>query len=103
MNRNEPVKHQVLTILRDCNGNVSFETLMESCGLSFVELSSMLGLLFKEKRIGVYVPRYVEGTNSRMPRKEELFKRFMELFPFTISVSAGWRSMRQNYAYARNI
>lgn len=79
MNRNEPVKHQVLTILRDCNGNVSFETLMESCGLSFVELSSMLGLLFKEKRIGVYVPQYVEGTNSRMPRKEELFKRFIEL------------------------
>lgn len=54
MRHNESVKSKVLAAIHKCGGNVSFDMLAESTKLSFIELSSIIGLLFKEKMLLIY-------------------------------------------------
>lgn len=79
MKPDESIKEQVLSAIKESCGNISIESLMDASGLNIADVSSVIGILLKEKRIGLYVSNYVEGSSRYKPRIEILFKQFMEL------------------------
>ena len=79
MELDESVKGQVMATIKDNNGNISFESLMDICGLNMMELYSIIGKLLKEKRISLYVSDKMECNDIYRPRIEALFNQFMDL------------------------
>lgn len=67
-----------MSVIRESNGYISFESLIVASGLDVVELSSVIGELLKEKQIGLYASNNVEDIGNYKPRIEVLFKQFME-------------------------
>lgn len=68
-----------MAAIRESNGHISFENLMDASGLDVAELSSVIGKLLKEKQIGLYASCNVEGGGNYKPRIEMLFKQFLDL------------------------
>lgn len=79
MKPDESEKVQVMAAIKENNGNISFESLMDISGLTIMELSSVIGRLLKERRIGLYVPCNAECNDTYRPRMEALFTQFMDL------------------------
>lgn len=75
----ENAKEKILKEIIRSQGNMTFDNMAYSTGLSFIELSSMIGLLYKEKRIGLYAIPIIEKDCRYKTRAEELFGRFMNL------------------------
>lgn len=79
MSQNKSVKYHILSAIKENKGHISFDELMNLSGLSFIELSSMIGLLLKETRIGLYVILHMEKGDRYRSRMEDLFSNFMDL------------------------
>lgn len=79
MQPDEFIKKQVISAIKESNGNISFERLMDISGLDIANLSSVIGKLLKEKRIGLYVSNNTESDGKYIPRIDYLFKQFMDL------------------------
>jgi len=79
MGQGESVKHQVLSAIEESKGYFSFDNLQDVSGLSFIELSAIIGLLLKERRIELWAITYRRRDNTYRPRAEELFGKFMHL------------------------
>lgn len=73
------VKEKILKEISRSQRDMTFDDIAHSTGLSFIELSSIIGLLYKEKRIGLYAIPIVEKGCRHKTRAEELFGRFMNL------------------------
>lgn len=69
-----------MSVIRESYGCISFESLIAASRLDVVGLSSVIGVLLKEKQIGLYASNNVEGIGNYKPRIEVLFKEFMESF-----------------------
>lgn len=77
MNSKENIKDAVWMAIRS-NDIVSFDELMQSMELSFVELSVIIGLLLKEKKISLRINHaFLSEKGAYKSRQEELFSRFM--------------------------
>lgn len=76
--RDKSIRQNIMTTIRQSNGHASFEELMDVSGLSFLELSSMIGRLLKEGTVKLSVTRKERGKGYRI-RTEELFDEFMVL------------------------
>lgn len=59
----------VLAAIERNGGNLSFNELEKSTGLSFVELSNIIGQLMKENRLLARVNHFAEAPASINPRK----------------------------------
>lgn len=80
------VKNTVLSTIGNYKDNISFEALTDITGLSFVELSTILGLLMKEGRIQINVRNIMANSNTYYkPRSKELFDKFMNLLLANLS------------------
>lgn len=75
----ENAKEKILKEISRSQRDMTFDDIAHSTGLSFIELSSMIGLLYKEKRIGLYVIPDAENGCRFKTRAGELFGRFMNL------------------------
>lgn len=69
----------VLTAIEQNGGNLSFYELEKSTGLSFVELSTVIGLLMKENRLLARVNHFAKGTYFYKSSQDALYARFMDL------------------------
>ena len=72
-------KQAVLAVIKDSNGNLSFDSLKAATQLGFTELSTVIGLLMKENRILV---RFNHAKDNASPYKssgEALYVRFKDL------------------------
>jgi AraC-like DNA-binding protein len=78
MNRNESIRNCIMAAIQQSGGHTSFDELMNISGLSFVELSSMIGMLLKEKQLVLSVANNNNRRKYRI-RAEELFDKFIEL------------------------
>lgn len=78
MKQEESVIYRVLTAIKG-NNRISFDELKEVSGMSFIELSSIIGMLHKEKKIGLYATPIMEKGGRYKVRTEDLFGRFMNL------------------------
>ncbi len=79
MEQNESKMQIALSLIRESGDSVSFDHLERATGLSFVELSTLIGLLFKENRIKMRVNYLTERTCIYKSSGEALCARFMEL------------------------
>lgn len=79
------VKNTVLSTISNYKDSISFETLTDITGLSFMELSTILGLLMKEGRVQINVKHVTENSNIYKPRSKELFDKFMNLLLANLS------------------
>lgn len=75
----ESEKNKVLTAIRQCGSSVSFDKLMDATGLSFIELSSMIGLLLKEGQLQINSNLTKECLSPYKPSREYLCDRFFQL------------------------
>lgn len=69
----------VLAAIEKNGGNLSFNELEKSTGLSFVELSTVIGLLMKENRLLARVNHFAKGTCLYKSSQDALYARFMDL------------------------
>lgn len=69
----------VLAAIEKDGGNLSFNELEKSTGLSFVELSTVIGLLMKENRLLARVNHFAKGTCLYKSSQDALYARFMDL------------------------
>lgn len=70
-------KNKVIAAIRQCGNCVSFDKLTGATGLSFIELSSIIGMLLKENRLSICTnPEY---RLIYKPTKEYLYDRFIGL------------------------
>lgn len=69
----------VLAAIEKNGGNLSFNELEKSTGLSFVELSTIIGLLMKENRLLARVNHFAKGTCLYKSSQDALYARFMDL------------------------
>lgn len=79
MSQGEFVKHQELSAIEESKGYLSFDNLQDVSGLSFIELSAIIGLLLKERRIELWAITYRGRDNTYGSRAEELFGKFTYL------------------------
>lgn len=79
MNSKENIKEAVWTAIRS-NDMFSFDDMMQSMELSFVELSVIIGLLLKEKKVSLCINHaFISEKGTYKSRQEDLFSRFMDL------------------------
>lgn len=78
MERNKSIRHCIMAAIRQSCGHVPFDELMSISGLSFVELSSMIGMLLKENQLTLSIARNYK-KRGYSTRAEELFDEFMDL------------------------
>lgn len=78
MDRDKSIRENIMATIWQSNGHASFEELMDVSGLSFVELSSMIGMLLKEGAVRLSVTRKGRGKGYKK-RAEEIFDNFMDL------------------------
>ena len=79
MNSKENIKDAVWTAIRS-NDMFSFDDMMRSMELSFVELSVIIGLLLKEKKVSLCINHaFISEKGTYKSRQEDLFSRFMDL------------------------
>ena len=69
----------VLAAIEKKGGNISFNELEKSTGLSFVELSTVIGLMMKENRLLVHVNHFAKGAYLYKSSQDALYARFMDL------------------------
>ena len=79
MNSKENIKDAVWTAIRS-NDMFSFDDMMRSMELSLVELSVIIGLLLKEKKVSLCINHaFISEKGTYKSRQEDLFSRFMDL------------------------
>lgn len=78
MENKENGKLKVLAAIRKYGGKVSFNKLSESTKLSFIELSSIIGLLFKENMLLIFPNTAKEECLIYKSNKEYLCDRFFK-------------------------
>ena len=69
----------VLTAIKKNGGNLSFNELEKLTGLSFVELSTVIGLLLKESQLLIHPNPAKVLQSPYKPNKEYLCGRFFRL------------------------
>lgn len=69
----------VLTAIEEANSNISFSELEKSTGLSFTELSTVIGLLVKENRLLMRVNHFAKAVRLYKSSQDALYARFMDL------------------------
>lgn len=69
----------VLAAIERNGGNLSFNELEKSTGLSFVELSNIIGQLMKENRLLARVNHFAGSACLYKSSKDALYARFMDL------------------------
>lgn len=72
-------KQVVLSAIRESEGNISFNGLEMNTGLSFMELSTIIGLLVKENRLLIRFNHSEENGHPYKSTSEYLYTRFMDL------------------------
>ena len=92
MNSKENIKEAVLTAIRS-NDMFSFDDMMQSMELSFVELSAIIGLLLKEKKVSLCINHaFIFEKGTYKSRQEEIVESkvmmdSMKLFNTLLAVS----------------
>lgn len=69
----------VLSAIRNCNDDISFDKLKEGTGLDIDELSTTIGILVMEKRILIRINHSVENIHVYKSSGDALYERFMDL------------------------
>ncbi len=69
----------VLTAIEKGGGNLSFNELEKTTGLSFVELSTVIGRLVKENRLLMRINHFAKGACLYKSSQDALYARFMDL------------------------
>lgn len=69
----------VLAAIEKNGGNLSFNELEKSTGLSFVELSTVIGRLVKENRLLMRINHFAKGACLYKSSQDALYARFMDL------------------------
>lgn len=69
----------VLSAIRNCNDNISFDELKEGTGLDIDEIFTAIGILVMEKRLLVRINHSVENVYAYKSSGDALYERFMDL------------------------
>lgn len=73
------VTSKVLAAIEEKGGNISFNELEESTGLSFTELSTAIGQLVKENLLLMRVNLFAKNVCPYKASQDALYGRFMDL------------------------
>ncbi len=79
MGNNNSATTIVLAAIEKNGGNLSFKELEKSTGLSFLELSTVIGLLMKENRLLMRVNHFAKGACLYKSSQDALYARFRDL------------------------
>lgn len=69
----------ILSAIRKCNNNISFDDLRDFTGLNIDEIFTAIGILVMEKRLLVRINHSVENVYAYKSSGDALYERFMDL------------------------
>lgn len=79
MEDKKSAKIKVIAAIEKNGGNLSFRELESSTGLSFEELSVIIGSLAKENRLLIRINHFAKGACLYKSSQDALYARFMDL------------------------